>query len=119
MYHYRIDAVPPSTNKYLGNSNNFNIYRRDKKQWEWLIKAAVGRDKPKRPVEQAVVQITYYFRDSRRRDPDNYAGKFLCDGLVKAGVLQDDSFKNIELVLRGRVDRKNPRVEITIIPKEG
>ena len=49
-----------------------------------------------------------------RRDPDNYSGKFILDGLVKAGIIADDSFSNIDLRLCGKVDKKNPRTEIEI-----
>ena len=70
--------------------------------------------KTKLPVKKAEVKIIYYFATKHRRDPDNYSGKFILDGLVNAGILEDDSFGNVELVLRGRVDRKNPRTEIEI-----
>jgi len=43
------------------------------------------------------VRITYYFAANRRRDKDNYTPKMLMDGLVKAGVLMDDSKDRIDL----------------------
>ena len=110
-----VHRIPPSNNKYMGNSHNFNLYRKEKKEWHWLIRAALT-ERPKRPLERAVVHIKYYFKDRRRRDPDNYSGKMLLDPLVREGVLQDDSFNNIELRLSADVDSKNPRTEITIEP---
>ena len=51
---------------------------------------------------------------SDRRDPDNYSGKMLLDPLVREGILIDDSFDVVTLVLGGKVDKKNPRTEIEI-----
>lgn len=110
-----ISEIPPSNNKYMGNSHNFNAYRREKERWHWLIKAAINNaQKPKKPLQKAVVNITYYFKDKRRRDPDNYSGKMLLDPLVKEGILIDDSFDVVTLVLDGQVDKNNPRTEIEI-----
>lgn len=106
--------IPPTNNKYLGNSHNFNEYRREKEEWHWLIKAAI-KEKPDKPYKNATVHITYFFKDRRRRDPDNYSGKMLLDPLVKEGILQDDSFGNINLVLTGRYDKHDPRTEIEVI----
>lgn len=112
-----INDIPPSNNKFMGRGTRYvqSIqYQEEKQKWEWLIKAAIGKNKPKNSLEKATVTITYYFQDKRRRDPDNYSGKFLLDGLVRAGVIEDDSFNNIDLILRGEVDRSNPRTEIYI-----
>ena len=110
-----INEIPPSNNKYMGNSHNFNDYRREKERWHWLIKGALNKvGKPKKPFEKALVQITYYFKDKRRRDPDNYSGKMLLDPLVREGILIDDSFSNITLVLAAGYDKNEPRTEINI-----
>ena len=66
------------------------------------------------PYLKSVVEITYYFGTKHKRDPDNYSGKFILDGLVDAGVLADDSFANIELRLKSRYDKDNERTEIKI-----
>lgn len=108
-----INNIPPSANRYMGNSHNFNIYRMEKQKWHWLIKAAI-KDKPEEPFSKAVVRITYFFADARRRDPDNYAGKMILDPLVREGVLKDDSFAVIRLELGAAVDRQAPRTEIEI-----
>ena len=110
-----IPEIPPSNNKYMGrNAKGFHfVYQKEKQKWEWLVRAAVKK-KPKKPLKKARVQITYFFPDRRRRDPDNYSGKFLLDGLTRAGLIQDDSFLNIRLELNGEVDKKNPRTEIEL-----
>jgi Holliday junction resolvase RusA-like endonuclease len=111
-----IKEIPPSLNKYLGNSHNFNTYRNDKAKWEWLVLASiplpVRGTKPK--WKRSKVKINYYFSDNIRRDPDNYSGKFIMDGLKKAGIIADDSFKNVTLELSGSVDPKNSRTEIEV-----
>ena len=110
-----IKDIPPSNNLYMGNSHNFNEYRKEKERWHWLIKSALSKaEKPKKPLEKAVVNITYYFKDKRRRDPDNYSGKMLLDPLVREGILIDDSFKVVTLVLQASCDKNNPRTEIEI-----
>ena len=99
----------------MGNSRNFNVYRHEKERWHWLIRGAINKaQKPKKPLQRAIVSITYYFKDKRRRDPDNYSGKMLLDPLVREGILIDDSFDVVTLVLDGKVDRQNPRTEIDI-----
>ena len=112
-----VEGTPESNNKFMGNSHSFNDYRREKERWHWKIKAAI-KDRPKEPIAKAIVQICYFFRDKRRRDPDNFSGKMLLDPLVREGILLDDSFANVELVLTADVDKAKPRTEITVIPKE-
>lgn len=111
-----INDIPPTNNKYMGNSHNFNEYRREKERWHWLIRAAINKEaqRPKEPLQKAIVNITYYFKDKIRRDPDNYSGKMILDPLVREGILEDDSFDVVTLVLDGRVDKDNPRTEIEI-----
>lgn len=112
---YIIPAIPPSYNKYNGRKNVWQ-YREDKKLWQQYI-FAYCRPRPDKPFARAKVTITYYFKTRGRRDPDNYSGKFILDGLVRCGVLVDDSFGNIDLALRARHDKQNPRTEIEVEAK--
>ena len=109
---YTINAIPPSNNKFKGRQNHWE-YRETKKQWEQLI-FLMCRPKPKKPLKNVSVKITYFFPTKIRHDPDNYNGVFILDGLVKAGVLEDDSFSCITLLLDGKHDKENPRTEIEI-----
>lgn len=109
-----VQAIPPSNNQFMGNSHNFNAYRKIKEDWHWLIKAAI-KIRPPTPYQKAVIEITYYFPDRRRRDPDNYSGKMILDPLVREGIIKDDSFANIRLELSAEVDKTNPRTEIEIM----
>jgi len=58
-----------------------------------------------------------WFCKNKKRDKDNIiAGqKFVLDGLVAAGVIENDGWKQIGNILHYfEVDKKNPRVEIII-----
>jgi len=92
-------------------------YHAFKKKYTGLVKLYAIRANL-RPVEEYPVSISidWYSKD-RRKDPDNIAfgKKFICDGLVAAGILRDDSFKCISgFQDRFLVDRQNPRVELTL-----
>ncbi len=62
--------------------------------------------------------IIIWYEKDKRRDKDNVMSgqKFIFDGLVEAGVLKNDGWKQVgDVTHRVRVDRDNPRVEIEII----
>ncbi|MBL4576412.1 MAG: hypothetical protein JKY51_10020 [Opitutaceae bacterium] len=62
------------------------------------------------------IAFTWYTKD-KRKDADNvcFSRKFLLDGLVKGGVLFDDSRKYVGgFSDTFAVDKENPRVEIVI-----
>lgn len=111
-YKYIIPDIPPSNNRFIGRDVRWK-YQQEKKRWAQLI-AFTCRPRPDKPLQCAIVSITYYFADKRRRDPDNYSGKMILDGLTSAGILEDDSFDNISLILHGGYDKQRPRTEIEI-----
>ena len=75
--------------------------------------AVYCRPRPPAPLEHSSVTLVYCFWDNRRRDPDNYSGKMILDGLVKAGIIRDDSFERIDLTLR-RVYDGAKRTEVIV-----
>jgi Holliday junction resolvase RusA-like endonuclease len=108
-----IPEIPPSLNRFAGRKNEWE-YRALKQRWKDMVYlACVGKG---RFDNKVVITITYYFPDRRRRDPDNFQGKMIMDGLTAAGVIRDDSFDCIELRLRGGDDKANPRTEIRVEP---
>lgn len=116
-YKFIVNQIPPSNNQFMGRGSRKHqayAYQAIKKEWAWLIKEAVGRDGPKEPLVKSRLRLTYFFPTRHRRDPDNYSGKFILDGLVLAQVIEDDSFSNIRLELVGKHDKENPRVEIEV-----
>ena len=115
MMRITLRGCPPSLNKFAGRENTWD-YRNAKELWTnavW-VQCLNCKDRPKKPMEQADVEIMYFFPDRRRRDPDNYCGKLMLDGLTKAGVIVDDDMAHIRLHIGGDVDRKEPRTVITV-----
>lgn len=104
MYRYLIPEVPPSNNKFIGRNVRWE-YQEEKKRWAMLI-SAYCRPRPDAPFRKAVVKIKYLFPDGRRRDPDNYSGKMILDGLRTMEIIEDDSFNNITLVLEAEFKHK-------------
>lgn len=110
-----IRGTPPSLNKFAGRGNSW-AYREDKRAWTEAVWAACKscKDRPKTPYTFAEVDIHYVFPTRARHDADNYAGKFLLDGLTKAGVILDDDMAHIRVSVSGSYDRQNPRTIITV-----
>lgn len=104
LYHYTLPEIPPSNNKFIGRENRWE-YQNVKKQWAQLISVCC-RPKPARPLDRAEVTLIYHFKDKRRRDPDNYSGKMILDGLTGAGIIADDSFDHIKLCLDAVCDKQ-------------
>lgn len=76
-------GVPPSMNQFNGRTN-VQVYRAVKADWTDRVTWQARARRPKRPFERAEVLIEYQFQNNRRRDPDNYSGKFILDGLTRA-----------------------------------
>ncbi|NFO72141.1 Holliday junction resolvase [Clostridium botulinum] len=76
----------------------------------WIAK---GKGKFKR----IDLDITWYCKN-KRKDKDNIAAgiKFILDGLVKAKVIENDGWKEINnFTHKFEVDKNNPRTEIEIV----
>jgi crossover junction endodeoxyribonuclease RusA len=122
-----IQDIPSSNNKYQGQgskSKAIRDYQHEKKLWNqyiWIMRRKLQADGElkgmEKPLQEATVIIFYHFRTRSRRDPDNYSGKMILDGLKDNGFISDDSFKEIDifpLADFGRVN--NDSVEIFILP---
>lgn len=112
-----LPGVPPSINRFAGRTNAWE-YRAAKKHWTEAVAWAARAQRPHEPYQRARVEILYYFPDRRRHDADNYAGKFLLDGLTHAGIIVDDDFSHIQLGVAGAVDAREPRTVITVTEME-
>ena len=115
MMRIEMRGCPPSLNQFAGRENSWE-YRKAKAYWTQLVWATClsCKERPKAPYEVADVEIMYYFPTRTRHDADNYAGKFLLDGLTKAGVIVDDDMAHIRLHVAGGYDKRQPRTVITI-----
>ena len=108
--------------KFILNLNNYrNAHYRvlsiSKRLYsENLVPRLKGFDRFTEPVS---LTYTYYARSNRRLDisnPCSIIDKFACDALVKAEILEDDSFKQIKEVVYkfGGVEKDNPRCKLVI-----
>tara|TARA_R100001143_G_C3324421_1_gene116363 strand:- start:285 stop:671 length:387 start_codon:yes stop_codon:yes gene_type:complete len=108
--------------KFILNLNNYrNAHYRvlsiSKRLYsENLVPRLKGFDRFTEPVS---LTYTYYARSNRRLDisnPCSIIDKFTCDALVKAEILEDDSFRQIKEVVYkfGGVEKDNPRCELVI-----
>ncbi len=84
--------VPPSLNDWHGM--HWAAKAEAKRQWEELLKALLRGTAVYR---QPVVRIAYSFNIDRNRDKDNMTPKWIMDGLVKAGVIEDDNSKAVDV----------------------
>jgi len=111
--------------KFILNLNNYRnahyrILSNAKKIYADNLIDRINYPKYKEPV---VLTYTYYAKSKRRLDvsnPCSIIDKFTCDALVKAGVLEDDSSKQIKKVVYkyGGVDKDNPRCVLEIFKEE-
>lgn len=72
-------------------------------------------------IDECELQFTVYYATHRPHDVDNSCPKFIIDGLVVAGLIEDDSSRHVKkLTLLCDVDPDRPRteIEVTIIKGE-
>ena len=70
--------------------------------------------------KQIDLVVTWYCKD-KRKDKDNIAAgiKFILDGIVAAGVIKNDGWKEVgSFEHRFMVDKEYPRIEVEIITDE-
>lgn len=110
-----LTPVPPSVNhlyKMTCRGNFASMYKTQEAKdiqetYGWLIKQQT-RDFYLGPIS---LDITVYFGDNRRHDIDN-VNKILFDSLT--GVIIEDDSQVLDLTIRKRLDKENPRVEMII-----
>ena len=108
--------------KFILNLNNYrNAYYRilsiSKKVYTDNLLPEL-QDLPKF-TEPVTLTYTYYSKTKRRIDrsnPCSIIDKFACDALVKAGIIKDDSFEQVQAVVYkfGGFDKDNPRCELIV-----
>lgn len=68
-----------------------------------------------KPMKTPVVVEVFWFERDMRRDKDNVRSgiKYILDGLVQAGIIEDDGWKHINTIVdRYFIDKDNPRVRV-------
>jgi Holliday junction resolvase RusA-like endonuclease len=114
---FEIPGRLPGTNEIIDaakkKARNYKEYAVMKAEYTELV-AWLAKKLPK--YNKINLTITWYEPDNRR-DPDNIMGgqKFIMDGLVRAGIIKDDSRKYVKSITHHfETDRNNPRVEVEI-----
>lgn len=98
MQHLYIDFTFPSLNDYIkamnGNRYTGNHMKQEFTDTVFWACRAQGLSVYAIPVE---LKFTYYEKN-HKRDPDNivFAKKFILDGIVKAGIIPNDTQKYIK-----------------------
>lgn len=112
-----IPGILPGLNEYIdAERRNKHMAAKMKREAQHVVEMCAKRQL--RPVKGPVwMKYTWYERN-RRRDKDNissFGRKVIQDGLVKAGILKNDGWAQIEgFSDEFRVDKKHPRVEVEI-----
>jgi hypothetical protein len=101
LYRFHATILAPLTplNTASWTRGGQKARRKQKQEWHFLVRSAVNfQGKPPRPLALVRLSLTRLSRASREPDYDNegQGGKWLLDGLVLAGVLQDDRRDNFE-----------------------
>ncbi len=111
-----LDYIPTDLNTYVNaeRTNRFigaKIKKEETERVYWSCKEQ-GLKLHTKPVQ---VSISWHV-PTKRKDPDNtsFAIKFVLDGMVKAGVLENDGFKNITSISHAFLLSDTPRVEIVL-----
>ena len=105
-------------NEYIriNRGNKFLANKAKQENDETVLWCAKSQLRGIRIRGRAKINFTW-FCDSKRLDPDNicFAKKFIMDGLVKAGVLENDGWKEVKgFTDTFMVDKKNPRIKVEI-----
>lgn len=101
-------------NRFIANSEKFSNWHETAMK-EICLSSKVRKFRNMKWRGPLEVMMVFYNKDRIRHDLDNMASSIL-DLLVDAGYLEDDccGIVNRLIISFGGVDRKNPRVEVTI-----
>ncbi len=103
------DLSPNKRHHYM------KIYAAKRDAKDEAIALVLEQGKPAAPYAKAHIIITWLSKDKRRRDPDNLFAsmKAYVDGLVEAGLIADDSAKNVSYTIRYELsDKDNTIIEV-------
>jgi crossover junction endodeoxyribonuclease RusA len=122
MIKMTVHDIPSSNNTTQGKGGVKRAlsYNQEKKIWAGYfvsLKMKMRKELQEKslPLQEATVITVYNFKDNRDRDPDNFSGKMIHDGLTAAGFIVKDTFKNIDIVPLATFENKISSVDIYII----
>jgi len=114
-----------SLNEYINaeRSNRFIGAKLKKENTENVqMQCLSDENRKQEPIEKPCLINFRWFTKNKKKDPDNISSagrKFILDGLVKSGILKDDTRKFVKgFTDNFEIDVDQPRVEIefTILP---
>lgn len=114
--------IPSSNNASQGQGGKKAAfaYQTEKKMWAAYYQALRSRMRQQLkdqqlPLQEATVITVYNFKSKARRDPDNYSGKMIHDGLAAAGFIEDDSFKQLDILPLATFGNEKQSTDVYII----
>lgn len=120
MIKFTIDAELPGLNEFV-NSQRHNKYSGAalKKKFTMICGLAAKKIKKKLKKDTQYSLILNWTTKNNKKDPDNiYFGvKFILDGMVNAGVLQNDNRKFIKNIHHNITTGTKYSVEVNLIPE--
>ena len=119
-YKIVIPGELPDLNTIIAESKKgrgkWQPYNEMKQEYTNIV-AWIAKSEIKKQLKKIDLEITWICKN-RRKDKDNISGggtKFILDGLVAAGVIENDGWKQIgDINHKFKVDKHNPRIEVEI-----
>lgn len=112
-----IDGDFPGLNQIINTAKtHFGAYSQMKKEHTERVQWACKELSPDFEPDRVFLNITY-FVPNWRKDQDNIAvaKKFILDGMVEEGIIEDDSHQYIAgWKERFKKDKENPRIEVVV-----
>lgn len=113
----------PSLNFILDKAKTHWAKYYDMQQSLINVIVAFIRGKNLKPITSYPVSISFkWIMTNQRKDPDNIAStkKYILDALVKAGILENDGWKQISgFTDEFEIDKEHPRVEVVCNQAKG
>lgn len=110
-----INGEFPTLNEVIkASKSHYMAYASQKKEYTGLT-ILHARNKPK--IDYKADYVFTWYRKNRRNDPDNIqvGTKYIFDGLVECGVMENDGWNQVNSIKHEyAVDKENPRVEIKV-----
>ncbi|WP_213997020.1 RusA family crossover junction endodeoxyribonuclease [Tepidanaerobacter syntrophicus] len=109
-----IPGEMPGMNEIIEAAKRHHMQYAEMKKENTRAVAWVSKRIPKK--KRVFLNITWYCKN-KKKDPDNIAAavKFIWDGLVEAGVVENDGWEqNAGWANHFEIDKENPRVEIEL-----
>lgn len=124
-YTFTIFGKLPSLNEFLAaerrtmrGRGGYSPGNQLKRRCEFLIRNAVNTQVRRVRIKKPIRIHYHFYEENRKRDLDNIsavAHKYVQDALVKAGVIENDGWRQIiGFTDHFEVDRNRPRIEVTL-----